>query len=266
VPTRQETVRQAVSIFAEAEGQYGGEPDRAWLGIYTALLWYEETGREDRPRLPHIIDADKLRKPRAGKLGIWQRRAGAVGEYLAREMGCGDHEVDGRVDQLLRGPGFQGLQRQNPLGIAFIGLVHHVMGRHGRPTLTYDMEIRAQDVFPGITFPGRSTSPSIDVLARREGRAVAIISVKWSVRHDRVNDLTNECPAYKGAASWGRNPLRYIVVTNEFDPARLHKMLGDSCIDAVVHVHKKAVVDVAGLDGRLEDMWDLRELFALDFD
>jgi len=266
VPTRQETVNQAVSIFTEAEGEYGGEPDRAWLGMYAALLWYEETGREDRPRLPHIIDADKLRRPRHGRFGIWQRRALSVEEHMGEEMGCEAQGVEGCVDQLLRRPGFQGLQRQNPLGIAFIGLVHHVMRRHGRPELTYDTEIAAQGVFPGISFPGRSTSPSIDVLARRQGRPAAIISVKWSVRHDRINDLTNECPAYKNAASWGRNPLKYVVVTNEFDPARLDKMLGDTCIDAVVHVRKQAVVEIAGLDGRLAQMLDLTELFAWDFE
>ena len=81
----------------------------------------------------------------------------------------------------------------------------------------------------------------------------------------RLADISNECPVYKAAYSriyrqTRRSDLQYYVVTNEFDPARLNKILDDACVDGVVHIHKRAVVDVCGLDGRLTDMLDLSEL------
>jgi hypothetical protein len=84
------------------------------------------------------------------------------------------------------------------------------------------------------------------------------------VRHDRVNDLTNECPVYKGAYTrmyrqQRRPDLLYYVVTNEFDPARLDKMMSDSCVDGVIHVHKACVVDVCGMNGRMEKLIDLAD-------
>jgi hypothetical protein len=49
---------------------------------------------------------------------------------------------------------------------------------------------------------------------------------------------------------------------NEYDPARLNKMLDDTCVDGVVHVHKTAVADVCQLNGRLNRMMDLAEFVA----
>jgi hypothetical protein len=270
VPSRKNTIQHAVAIFRQTTRRYGASADRAWLGIYAALLWYEPTGDPAYPFLPHIIDADKLRRPRGrgsarpeSRLGAWQRRAAALEAYLAQQMGCAPAEVRGRVDRVMRTAEYRPLQRQNPLGIASIGLVHYVLSTFGDQRLSYEMEQHAAHVFPGITFPGRSSAPSVDVLVRKKRLPRAIVSVKWSLRHDRINDLTNECPAYKQAASWGRHPLDYIVVTNEYDPARLSKVLGDACIDAVVHVHKPAVIEVAGLDGRLHSLMDLTGLFDL---
>ena len=95
-----------------------------------------------------------------------------------------------------------------------------------------------------------------------------IISAKWSVRHDRLNDITSECPIYKAAYSRiyrqaRKDKLLYFVVTNEFDPARLNKIIIDDCVDGVVHVHKKAVTDICGLNDRLTKLIDLAEF--IDF-
>jgi hypothetical protein len=37
-------------------------------------------------------------------------------------------------------------------------------------------------------------------------------------------------------------------------------MLDDSCIDGIVHVHKPAVTEVCGLNGRLGELLDLTDL------
>jgi hypothetical protein len=57
--------------------------------------------------------------------------------------------------------------------------------------------------------------------------------------------------------------LKFYVATNEFDPARLNKLLEDYRIDGVFHVNRRLVVDVAKVDGRLERLRDLSELLSL---
>jgi hypothetical protein len=56
-----------------------------------------------------------------------------------------------------------------------------------------------------------------------------------------------------------RITLRYYVVTNEFSPARLTKIISDPCVDKVVHVHKPLLTEVLALDGRLDELTDLTE-------
>ena len=56
--------------------------------------------------------------------------------------------------------------------------------------------------------------------------------------------------------------LKFYAVTNEYDPARLSKVIEDYCIDGVFHVHRTLVTDVAEVDGRLEGLLDLSELLT----
>jgi hypothetical protein len=50
---------------------------------------------------------------------------------------------------------------------------------------------------------------------------------------------------------------QFFFITNEFSPSRLQKLIEYPCIDGVVHIHKRAVLDVCGLDGRLVELIDL---------
>jgi hypothetical protein len=117
--------------------------------------------------------------------------------------------------------------------------------------------------FPSVQIPTRSGDPFIEILVGKQDRNLGIISTEWSVRHDRINDLTSECRAYKNVARFTDTQILYFVVTNEYDPARVEKPLTDKCIDGVVHVHKPLVTRVSGLDGRLEEFLDLSELIGL---
>jgi hypothetical protein len=267
LPTIGKTVEDAIRIFSRAVYPMGLTPRTAWLGIYQGLLWYEPVKLGHYTSLPHIIDADKLRpsksrrtKRQPFKPTAWQRRAEASERYIAGQLGCPTDQVQPIVDRLMRTPRYAGLQRQNSLGIAFIGVVRHILQTFGSPQLTYEMEVNAASVFPGITMPGRSTSPSIDILIEKGGVPRAIVSAKWSLRHDRINDITNECPIYKAASMRSRKPLAFYVVSNEFDPARLSKVLADDCIDGLAHVHKPLVTSVCELNGRLDPMLDLSDL------
>ncbi len=266
MPSRQETVELASQLFQGAVYPEGLCLEDAWLGIYQVLLWYEHVDWGGYEALPHIIEADKLRPPaRKRKAGpekptVWQHRAAAVERYLADSLRCQAAGVLRHLDLLMGSPPYQGFQRQNPLGIAMAGLVKHVVERFGASGLECRLEVRADEVFPGIAMPGRSTTPSMDLLVLREERPRAIISTKWSLRHDRINDITNECPVYKAAALRLRLPLDYFVVTNEYDPARLQKVVGDDCVNGVAHIHKPLVTEVCELDGRLDSLLDLADL------
>jgi hypothetical protein len=173
--------------------------------------------------------------------------------------------VQGMVDCLMHMPAYHGLQRQNILGSAFAGLLKHVLELFGSQGVTYELDVAGDEAFPGVQLPTRTGKPFIDILVRKNGRNVGIISTKWSIRHDRINDLTSECRAYKNAARFSDTQLFYFVATNEFDPARLEKPLTDKCIDGVVHVHKPLVTDVCQLNGRLVKFVDLSELVQLSF-
>lgn len=270
MPTREQTIADAIQIFENAEYPSGLSLATAWLGIYQTLLWYEPINWLGFNQLPHIIDADKLRPSSPAKKrtwtkpNAWQRRAQAISIYLAEQLGCPVESVPEKTDLWMKQPDYEGMQRQNTLGIAFAGMTKHILEKFGYSTVSYKAEVEASAIFPGITFPGRSTTPRMDVLVERNNIPRAIISAKWSVRHDRLNDITNECPVYKAAyeriyRQARRDRLLYYVVTNEYDPSRLNKMLDDTCVDGVVHVHKAAVVEICRLDGRLERLTDLAD-------
>jgi hypothetical protein len=271
MPSREQTIADAIEVFTNALYPSGLIGASAWLGIYQVLLWYEPVNCVGFDCLPHLIDADRLRPSSLGKKKAdwikptaWQKRANMLAAYLAGQLGCSPEAVPLKTDLLMKRHDYQGMQRQNTLGIAFVGLVRHVLGSFGAPGVSYETEVEATKIFPGITFPGRSNAPRIDILATRKDAPRAIVSAKWSVRHDRLNDITNECPVYKAAYERiyrrsHREPLQYFVITNEFSAARLNKMLDDTCVDGVVHVHKAAVVDICGLDSRLTRLIDLAD-------
>jgi len=268
MPTKPQTIADAVQIFQATTFPGSLSPQTAWLGFYRALMWYEPVNVVGITSLPHIIDANALRpaspKKVPKKVNAWQKRALAFEKYLAQAFGCQPPQVAGHVDRLMQLPNYpQGMQRQNSLGIAFAGVVKFVLERLGNSAISYELEVDGTQAFPGVTIHGRSSKPLIDILARKQQRPVAIISTKWSLRLDRINDMTNECPAYKQAASWTGLSLRYYAATNEFGPTRLHRVLRDPCIDGLVHVHKPAVVNVCGLDGRLSNMLDLADLVSI---
>ncbi len=270
MPTREQTITDAIQIFENAVYPSGLNAATAWLGIYQALLWYEPVNWLDFRELPHIIDADKLRPNSPAKKRswqnptVWQRRAESVTEYLAQQLECSPSSVSSKVDLLMKQPDYEDMQRQNTLGIAFSGLVRHILEKFGSKAVSYQTEVDVATIFPGITFPGRSGTPRIDVVAKTVDIPRAIISAKWSMRHDRLSDITNECPVYKAAYERIYRQARherflFYVITNEYDPSRLFKILDDTCVDGLVHVHKATVVEVCELDGRLTRLIDLAD-------
>jgi hypothetical protein len=265
MPTRQQTIEAATQLFDSALFS-GGKANlhSAWAGIYQSLLWYEVLPNAilGHASLPHIIDANRLTKIQNRGPSVWQRHAINVEDYLSQKWAIPAERIGDKVDLLMKSPLYAGLQRHNILGAAFAALVRLTLQRFGiqDPRVTYELEVPGADAFPGIQIPTRSENPSIDILVRKAGKSIGIISTKWSYRHDRVDDLTTECRAYKNAAAYTDTKLFYYVATNEFDPARTDKLIGDKCVDRVIHVHKELVTSVCKLNGRLKNLWDLSDL------
>jgi hypothetical protein len=244
--------QEAVSLVSEFLAAHGNDPAFAWLAVYQTMLWYDAIGRT---KLPHIIEANDLEKP------SWAERAKAVDAYIAAALRVRPGSAFRRMDHLMSLPAFTGKQRQNPLGEGFVGALLAVLSTLGAESVSYKPEVPSTDFFPGIRIPGRSSVPRIDIAAVKDERLVAIISAKWSIRHDRLSDITNECPVYKEAAyrHWRTRPLYYFV-TNEFSPSRLRRITGDDCVDGVVHVHAKLVTQICGLSAQVLDLEDLIHL------
>jgi len=271
MPTRAQTIIDATTIFESAEYPTGLTSSTAWLGIYQTLLWYEPVNWVGFIELPHIIDSDKLRtaSPQQQRTWVkpkpWQARAQAISEYIALKLECPVTSVPDKVDLLMKRPEYFGMQRHNSLGIAFAGLVTHILNRFGSPGLSYATEVPAPTVFPNASFLGRTSATRIDALVSVSGIPRVAISAKWSLRHDRLKDVINECEVYERAfqqtyPQLGSSGILTYLITNEYHPARLKELLATPCLAGVVHVHKAAVVDVCGLNGRLAQMMDLTNL------
>jgi hypothetical protein len=218
-------------------------PQNAWHGIYKALLWYAE-------EVPHIVEANSLRED------AWRRRAKQVEAELAQTFRCAHNQVESQIDELMRHPSLRGAQRQNPLGIGFTCAVAYLL-RSWVPsyyTILDEPPVGSQGrVFRNIVSPPRRT---IDIVALRGNAEYAIVSTKWSIRHDRLRDLLDECTVYKNH----RPDLKFLVVTNEFMPARLQQLIENPCIDKVFHINRDLVRLVNNGDGRLVGLEDLSDL------
>ncbi len=241
--SREEYLAEVQRILAP----YLSRPTEVWKGIYILLLWYEHG-------VPHIIDGNYLRS------GQWRRRAELVQTKLAAALGCAESEVAHKVDALLRSPLFETHpQRQNPLGIGFVNSLF-VAVRHFS---SEDWEFLPESEIGKSVFPGIRESPRSkpDVVVTRKGRETALISAKWSLRHDRLKDALNECEYFKTLAP----SLKFYVVTNEYGPARLKKLLQSYCVDEVFHVAQPLLFTAVDgeRDATLHKVRDLSELLGM---
>lgn len=238
-----EADRQAVIAEFDSAIYTLGHPTlaEAALGIYQVLMWYDEVAH-----LLHVNESNELQK------NAWAARAQLAEDYLATQLGIPTSQVPQAVDRMMKLPRWQKpgggpMQRNNPLGNGLRILLAEVLRRWGNPALEYLQEEDAAKRFPGISLPGRSTTPKIDVLVVKTGKPRAVVSCKWSIRHDRISDPTNECTAYKSAAIQQQiTNLEYFVVANEFSAARLDKVLNQPCVDGLVHVHSPLLQTISG--------------------
>lgn len=243
MPTREQIMAFVRQLF----DQWIRTADDIWLAFYRLLLDYVHG-------VPRITDSNRLKR------GIWRGRAEQVEQALAAAMQCKTREVPKRLDVFMRQLYPPGMQRMNPVGIAFACAVVYLIQHFSTGGRNYKWKIEAKigiDVFPNLTDFRRK---SVDIVALRRGDPFAVISSKWGIRRDRIRDPQEEADTYKREVPL----LKFFVVTNEFDSARLQKLLTYPTIDGVFHVRRDLVWQVySGMPNELADLKDLAELFAL---
>ena len=241
MPSRQEYADVARQVLAP----HWMDASTVWRGLYQLLMWFDHG-------VPHIMDGDKLAR------GKWRERAEAVHAALAKEFQCAADEVPNKVDLLLKSSIFsKPPQRQNPLGIGFVSSLFVLLEHFSPEDYRFlPEEAIGKTVFQGIREAPRSAP---DIVVVRGDREIAVISAKWSLRHDRLKDLKDECNYFKTLMG----SLKFYAVTNEYNPARLTKVLEDYRIDGLFHPCRTLVVDVAQVDGRLARLMDLSKLLTL---
>ncbi|MCM3662508.1 hypothetical protein M3148_16140 [Georgenia satyanarayanai] len=114
-------------------------------------------------------------------------------------------------------------KRKNLVGEGFEDTLVALLTRIPRITESYDIRVRPwlHDL-PGFHPPrGSEKAKQVDLaLVRRADARRILVSCKWSVRSDREEQFVSDFRAYTELEAAGED-FSYVLITNEFDPARL---------------------------------------------
>ena len=129
----------------------------------------------------------------------------------------------------------------------------------------YEEEVDPHSEFPGQIFTTRSKRAKIDIVARRENRTVALLTVRWRVRHDRL-DVVDEALAYAPAVQRQNPNSKVYAILGEFDGGRLRKVL-DNCPPMIPSAALSAAVHFAPqlIREGLQENGTLRHLHSLEW-
>ena len=259
----------AVELYGDLLAERGWELDRAWLAVASLLMTCEVWHRGQwhaHHGAPVLQEANNYRLTRRGEPNKALTEAMLVRRRLADELGVGEQEACGEIGQFLRHPDIAGLQPNNPRGHAFRSLVAETLARFGDRQLDVYEEVSPHDLFPGFDFGNRSPNARIDIVVQRGPRIVALITTRWTYRHDRV-DIIDEALAYMPAARRQNAGCRFYGVTAEFVTARLRKVIEqtapaapNAAIDRLVHLQPELAGALLGRNGGLDRMWSLEAM------
>jgi hypothetical protein len=262
----------AVDLYNELQAQYSWTAGTAWHGIARLLLSCEiykakwETFRD----VVVYIDSNRFT---AGKSGphATLRRAEQLTEYLAAQLSVDRQNLCLNLGLYWRQPKIRTSQPQNLVGNAFRSLITATLQRFGDPGVVYEEEVRPHSEFPGHVFPTRSKSAKIDIVARRDNRTVALLSVRWRFRHDRI-DVVDEAMAYAPAIQRQNPNGKVYAVVGEFDGGRLRKLLTNcppiipnAALSAAVHFAPQLIREGLQENGTLEHLRSLEWLIGETF-
>jgi len=144
----------------------------------------------------------------------------ALGPYLA---GPPPPEVLRALTERIQSHVGQENKRKNLVGEGFEDTVAALLRRVPGVTDRHDVRVRPllHDL-PGFRPPragSKKRQVDLALVDRSTGRRT-LVSCKWSVRSDREEQFASDFRDYAGLEDAGRD-FGYVLVTNEFDPARL---------------------------------------------
>jgi hypothetical protein len=171
---------------------------------------------------------------------LQQMITAALDSYLSAEP-----SQDAMVQLTRRIQAYAGQEnkRKNLVGEGFEDTVAAILQRIDRISDGYEIYVRpVLHELPGFRpAPQSEKVKKVDLaLVQRGGSRRLLVSCKWSVRSDREEQFMTDYDAYTHLNELA--PFEYILLTNEFDPARLTaactKQKGNKYIfDHVVHVN-----------------------------
>lgn len=135
-------------------------------------------------------------------------------------------------------------KRKNLVGEGFEDTLAGLLRRLPDVDAQYDIIVRpALHDLPGFNHPrGGEKTRKVDLaLVRRVDSWRVLVSCKWSIRSDREEQFATDFDTYARLESSGSS-FAYVLVTNEFDPARLAaacemRRLNQNIFTDVVHVN-----------------------------
>jgi hypothetical protein len=143
-------------------------------------------------------------------------------------------------------------KRKNLVGEGFEDVLAAVIGRFDTKSA---LDVHARRLLPDISgFANlrQGDKPNkVDVaIVRKADERRMLITAKWSIRADREKQFPAEFASYVLAKSDNR-PFDYVLLTNEFDPARLMRACESSAgnsymFSSVVHISPDALRAVYG--------------------
>ena len=244
---RSPNAQVAVDLYGELAQTHGWTSANAWQGIARLLLttnvWRSGIGWQPFHNVVVYRESNDFRRGHGGAPNTVLQRAEALTQYLAAQLGVPRAAIDDHIGVYWHQPVTSTLQPHNLVGHAFRSLTVTILERFGDHDITYEEEVDPHAEFPGFHFATRSPDAKLDIVARRNGHLVALLSTRWRYRHDRV-DLVDEALAYAPPARRQNHNCRLYAVIGEFAPNRLHKVL-TNCPPAMPHAALSAAVHFA---------------------
>lgn len=192
-------------------------------------------------------------------------------EYLASQLGVATSDLCNSIGLFFTMDPIFDLQPNNVRGHAFRSIVCTALERFGNREIVFEEEISVHDEFPGYRLPTRSEKAKLDIIARKNGIPVALISVRWALRHDRI-DIVEEALSYGPAARRSNRDCALYGVVGEFSPNRLIKVIDhvpevtkNPALDACVHFCPDLLANGLKVNGRTTHLKSLEWLIDETF-
>lgn len=126
----------------------------------------------------------------------------------------------------------------------------------------YIMPVRQKITFNQLQgFEKVDWIPKPDIIIRNFKDVRGLVSVKWTMRHDRMYESAYEAAAVKNWIHQNKlQGIKIFLLTNDFASSRLKIMLKVPELDGVYHIQPEKYPNVDGLKSLIELIYDLKKL------